>query len=285
MNGKKGKNLSLTALGVWWMVFFTILVFIALIINVNTLTLQRTVAILVICAALAVGLDFLFVKLIFPKTMKEAKNYKVALKELQANGMSEELKDYMVTQYTQCANRPNINYMYMLFYAKIIAAYYCDIGDFQNAYAYINSVDFSRFETDLKYSQVRQDIKNYYKIKLEIECEAGDRASADITYRTFIDFVNSYSDELSITDSDKIIMYHYELICGKIQFVLNKLKEIKTEMDCDEINRLVFISDAYRQLGDYNSAYEYLNRAYKKAKYNHDKQCIERRMALLNSQN
>lgn len=285
MNDKKGMNIKLTALGVWWMIFFIALIFIALIININALTLQRTVAILIICAALAVGLDFLFVKLIFPKTMKEAQNYKAVIKELQEKGMSEELKDYMVKQYTQCANHPNINYMYMFFYAKLIGAYYCDIGDFQNAYAYINSVDFSRFETDLKYSQVRQEIKDYYKIKLEIECEAGDRASADITYRTLINFVNNYSGDLSITDSDRIIMYHYELICGNVQFALNKLEEIKTGEDSNEINRLVFISDAYKQLGDYNSSYEYLGMAYKKAEHNHEKQYIERRMALLNTQN
>lgn len=274
---KTDRKLQFAALGLWWLIFFIAFMCITEIFSSLVSGDRNIIYNIVVCAVLAVIFDVVFYTLIFPNMMKNSKIYKTIMHEISVHGMSEQLKDYIVEQYNICAKKPDDNYMYIIDYSVLIAAYYSDIDeDFTTAYRYLDSVHYSRFNKFLKYSAVKEKVIYYYLVKLQIECDAENKVRADSTYQTIMDFCKVYNceEQLRSLKTAELVFYSYNVLCGQYQTVIDSLGSITYAEDSLTVSKLSIMAKAYAKLGDYSNALLMLEEALTYTKFNYDKSVI-----------
>lgn len=274
---KTDRKLQFAALGLWWLVFFIAFMCITEIFSPLVSGGCNIAYNIIVCAVLAVIFDVVTYTLILPNMMKNSKIYKTVMHEMSVHGMSEQLKDYIVEQYNICAKKPDDNYMYMIDYAVLIAAYYSDIDeDFTTAYRYLDSVDYSRLNSFLKYSGVKEKIIYYYLVKLQIECDAEDRGRADCTYHNIMDFCKRYQceEQMKSLKTAELVFYSYDVLYGHYQSVVDSLGSITYDDDNLTILKLSVMSKAYIKLGDFSKALAMLEQALAYTKFDYDKSVV-----------
>lgn len=282
----KDRKMQFTAWGIWWLICFIVMIIISFFVRIflsEPITVQGRVRTVLFCAVFAAFANIILIKLIFPFIIKENKAYNTILHELSVHGMSEQLNNYIVEQYNIAAKKPDTNYMYMIDYAIYIAAYYCDVEDYASAYKYLDSVDCSKLTKNLKFVSGRHMLMHYYLMKLQVESEAGDKERADSTYQTAADLYGKYGKELNLQEMAELVFAQYDVLCGKAQYVLDKLESAVYGDDTLMMAKFAVMASAYEKLGNIEQAKAMWSKAIDHAKNDHNRNTARRQLKKLES--
>lgn len=272
----KDNKLKFTILALWWLIFFVALMIIATVFFPITLksSFLLIVKMILFCAFLAIVAEVIFFVFVFPKMDKQRVAAEAINKELSQNGLSEQLINYITEQYNFCETNMKTYYMYHIGYAVTLAACYCDLKDWNNAYRYINSVNLEMFKQGFRYVSCRRNIVLYYATKMIVYCEAGDRGNAENLYPIAKDFFDKYGEETQLGNIIEMCLCEYEIVCGRTQDMINKIEPILNSDDSRIIFRLEVLAKAYAKLGNREKAVEYWEKLLDKSKGDFTKKVI-----------
>lgn len=268
-------KLTLKALGVWWVIcFIPILVLGTLLIPLISKGSVSGTTILIVSIVLATAIDLLLYYVIFPKALKKPQELQALIEEVNEKGITEELKNNIITKYNECLAKKDIYGGLFNEYALILATYYIDNKDFKKAYEYLDSIDEKHLSMNVSNISGKYNLVRYCCMKLMIECAAKDMTRAKNTYNLSNQTFGQYGQETELESLIAVAIATYDNLRGREDLAIRKIESVIEANDGLGYIKFVTLAEAYKGLDENNRAIRYYKEALRIARNEKEKQSV-----------